>query len=58
MTEREPAPQGGDDGGDSGGAPSGETDETIYTPTDLGDYEIREGEYGPLERRSRDVEGE
>jgi hypothetical protein len=58
MTEREPAP-GGDEGqgggpsqGDNagqGGEPSGGADSDIYTPTPFGDYEIREGEYGPLD---------
>lgn len=53
MSERDPGsePGSGETGGDDGGTGS---DEPIVTPTSLGDYEIREGEYGPLERRGRD----
>lgn len=58
MIEREPTPEPPNEGGDGGGGkPAGPPDD-VYTPTNLGDYEIREGEYGPLERGRRDqVEG-
>lgn len=55
MSERDPAPEGdgpgeaGDGAAGGGGGPQAGADEPIYTPTNLGDYEIREGEYGPLD---------
>lgn len=49
MTEREPAPESGNEGEavNNGGGESG-GEEPIHTPTNLGDFEIREGDYGPL----------
>jgi hypothetical protein len=56
-TEKEPSGgNGGDQGGGDrdGGDDSGSGDEVMITPAPLGDYEIREGDYGP---RDKDREG-